>query len=191
MKQKVETWRRAASERIADCRVFRVREDFCERAGDNLKGTFFVIENPDWVNVIALTEEKKVVLIEQFRHGAEEITLEIPGGMIDDGESPETAARRELAEETGYTSENFVFLGKTRPNPALQNNRIFHFLALDCRKTVETNFDEHESIAVKLAALPEIDELIRDEIIAHSLVLTCFYRFEQYQKAERASFAFP
>lgn len=184
MKQTIETWRRAESKQIADCRVFTVREDFCERVSDGLKSSFFVMENPDWVNVIALTEEKEVVTIEQFRHGSGEITLEIPGGMIDDGESPESAVRRELAEETGYTSENFVFLGKSHPNPALQNNAMYHFLALDCRKTVETDFDEHESIAVKLASLREIDQLISDEIITHSLVLACFYRFEQYRKLQ-------
>lgn len=185
MKQKVEIWRRSESKRIADCRVFTVREDFCQRESDNLKGTFFVMENPDWVNVIALTEKKEVILIEQYRHGAEAVTLEIPGGMVDADESPDAAARRELAEETGYTSENFVCLGKSSPNPALQNNRIFHFLALGCRKTVETDFDEHESIAVKLADLPEIDGLIRNEIITHSLVLAGFYRFEQYRKLQQ------
>jgi 8-oxo-dGTP pyrophosphatase MutT (NUDIX family) len=185
MHQKVETWRRAASKRIADCRVFTVREDFCERASDNLKSSFFVMENPDWVNIIALTGEKEVVLIEQFRHGAQKITTEIPGGMVDANELPETAARRELAEETGYTSENFVYLGKSVPNPALQNNWIHHFLALNCRKTLETNFDEHESLVTKLVNLPEIEKMIENEIISHSLVLAAFYRFEQYRKLQQ------
>ena len=182
MKQTIEIWRRVESKRVADCRVFTVREDRCERVSDNLKSTFFVVENPDWVNVIALTEKQEVILIEQFRHGAETVALEIPGGMVDEGEAPEAAARRELAEETGYSSENFIYLGKSHPNPALQNNAIFHFLATDCRLTAATDFDEHESIAVRLASLPEIDRLIRDEIITHSLVLTCFYRYEQYRK---------
>lgn len=185
MNQKVEIWRRVASKRIAHCRVFTVREDFCERTSDNLKSSFFVMENPDWVNVIALTEDAQVVLIEQFRHGAEAITLEIPGGMVDAGELPETAARRELAEETGYTSKNFVYLGKSAPNPALQNNQIHHFLALNCRKTLETNFDEHESLVTKLVALPEIEKMIENEFITHSLVLAAFYRFEQYRKLQQ------
>ena len=175
MKQTIETWKRTSSKQIADCRVFRVREDFCERSSDNTTGTFFVIENPDWVNVIALTKEKKVVLIEQFRHGTGEITLEIPGGMMDTGESPETAAQRELAEETGYTSETFISLGKSRPNPALQNNWIYHYLAVDCEKTTETSFDEHESIVAKLVGFNKIPELISTEQITNSLVLTAFY----------------
>ena len=93
--------------------------------------------------------------------------------------------RNLLAEETGYTSKNFVYLGKSAPNPALQNNQIHHFLALNCRKTLETNFDEHESLVTKLAALPEIEKMIENEIITHSLVLAAFYRFEQYQKLQQ------
>ena len=176
MNQKVETWRRTASKRIADCRVFTVREDFCERESDSLESSFFVVENPDWVNIIAVTTDKKVVFIEQFRHGAEEIILEIPGGMIDDDEAPETAARRELLEETGYSSEEFVYLGKSAPNPAIQNNWIHHYLALECEKTAATSFDEHESVATKLIDYAEISDLITGEKITHSLVLAAFYR---------------
>lgn len=182
MKQSVEVWKRIESKKIADCRVFTVREDFCERAGDRQNASFFVVENPDWVNVIALTRRQKVVLIEQFRHGIEEITLEIPGGMIDENESPEKTAQRELTEETGYSSDNFVLLGKSHPNPAINNNTIFHFLALDCEKTAETNFDEHESIVTKLFPLTEIEKLIKEEKITHSLVIAAFHWFNFRQK---------
>jgi len=178
MKQYVEIWKRIESKKIADCRVFRVREDFCERESDCQKASFFVVENPDWVNVIALTRKREVVLIEQFRHGIEEIILEIPGGMIDENESPEKAARRELTEETGYSSENFVFLGKSHPNPAINNNTIFHFLALDCEKTSETSFDEHESIITNLISLLEIKKMISGGKITHSLALAAFCLLE-------------
>jgi len=177
MKQNVDIWKVIESKKIADCRVFSVREDFCERASDRKNGTFYVIENPDWVNVIALTREQEVVLIEQFRHGSGEVILEIPGGMIDENELPEMAARRELTEETGYSSKNFIFLGKSHPNPAIQNNMIFHFLALDSEKTAEISFDEHESIVTKLFPLTEIENLIKDEKITHSLVIAAFHWF--------------
>ncbi len=175
MTEKPEIWKKKSSRQIADCRVFKVREDFCESDSDHKESTFFVVENPDWVNIIGLTKDKKVILIEQFRHGAEEIILEIPGGMIDDGEDAETAAKRELLEETGYSSEKFVYLGKSRPNPAIQDNLIYHFLALDCEKTGETNFDENESVVTKLFSFDEIPALIKDEKITHSLVITAFY----------------
>lgn len=177
MNKQVETWRRAASKEIADCRVFKVREDFCERDSDGAKANFFVIESPDWVNVIALTREKAVVLIEQYRQGAEEIALEIPGGMIDGDELPEAAARRELLEETGYAASEFILLGKSRPNPAIQANWIYHYLAIDCEVIQATAFDEHESIITKTVSLGEIKNLIRSEEITHSLVIAAFYYF--------------
>lgn len=177
MKDKPETWKRKMSKEIADCRVFKVREDSCERASDHAEHTFFVVENPDWVNIIALTKDEQVILIEQFRHGTEEITLEIPGGMVDAGEEPIIAAARELAEETGFAAREIIPLGKSRPNPAIQNNWIYHFLALDCEKTRDTAFDEHENIIVKFAALGEIEQLIEQGKITHSLVLAAFYKF--------------
>jgi len=178
MKDQPETWKRKASKEIADCRVFRVREDFCKCSSDGAEHTFFVVENPDWVNIIALTKDEQVVLIEQFRHGTEEIILEIPGGMIDADEEPIIAAARELVEETGFAAREIIPLGKSRPNPAIQNNWIYHFLALDCQKIKEAAFDEHESVVTKLVALEEIEQLIKNEEITHSLVLAAFYKLK-------------
>ena len=175
MESKPDTWLRRSSKQIADCRVFTVREDECVRKNDGLEGKFFVIENSDWVNVIALTPDKKIVLIEQFRHGVEETIIEIPGGMVDAGEDPLAAAKRELAEETGFTSEKWTFLGKSHPNPALQNNQIFHFRAEDAVQTSGTKFDEHESITMKLFSLNDVYSLIAKGRITHSLAIAAFY----------------
>jgi 8-oxo-dGTP pyrophosphatase MutT (NUDIX family) len=178
--KKVNTWKIIESKPIADCRVFKVREDFCESSENGTKASFFVIENPDWVNIIALTTDEKVILIEQFRQGTNEITLEIPGGMVDEGEEPLQCAKRELLEETGFVAKEIIYLGKSHPNPALQENVMFHFLALDCEKSGKTKFDEHESIDTKLVELKEIDKLIEEEKITHSLVLAGFYKFTKY-----------
>lgn len=176
MNDKPKSWKRKKSNEIADCRVFKIREDICRQEGEDTDHNFFVIENPDWVNVIALTETREVVLIEQFRHGSEEIVLEIPGGLVDDGEEPIIAAARELVKETGFEAREIIPLGKSRPNPALQNNWIYHFLALDCVKSQDTSFDLHESIVTKLVKLDQIEELIESEKITHSLVLAAFYK---------------
>ncbi len=183
MNDKPEVWKRVRSKGIADCRVFKVREDFCERGSDKKESTFFVIENPDWVNVIALTRDKQTVLIEQFRHGIEKTILEIPGGMVDENERAETTARRELAEETGFSSDNFIFLGKSHPNPAINDNEIHHFLALECEKTEDVKFDEHESIVTKLVPLDEVENLIKSGKITHSLVIAAFYYLNRYYES--------
>ena len=177
MHDKPAVWHRKMSRQIADCRVFTVREDLCERDIDEKAATFFVIENPDWVNVIALTPEKNVVLIEQFRHGTYESVTELPGGMIDVGETPEAAARRELREETGYLSDDWILLGSSRPNPALQSNTIYHYLALDCHRTGETAFDDHENIRTFVVPLDDARRMTADGTIYHSLVIAAFYFF--------------
>ncbi len=175
MSEMPETWKRTESHQVADCRVFTVRED--RSVSGDKSGTFYVIENPDWVNVIALTKERSVVLIEQFRHGVEQVTLEIPGGMVDTGEEPDVAARRELLEETGYTCDRMIHLGSSFPNPAIQSNVIHHFLAVDAEITAEVKFDDHESVVTSLVNIDEVPTLIREGRLRHSLVIAAFQFF--------------
>lgn len=170
------TWSRRGSEQLADCRVFRVRRDRSVNPRDGREHNFFVIEAPDWINVIPLTDAGEVVLIEQYRHGADEISLEIPGGMVDDGESPREAAARELLEETGYASAELIGLGKTRPNPAIQDNWIHTYLARGVEFRHEPTFDGTEHTVVRLVPLARIPSLIADGTINHALVVVAFYR---------------
>jgi ADP-ribose pyrophosphatase len=177
MTEKVETWQRIRSENVADCKIFRIRRDYSVRENEDKEYPFYCIENPDWVNVIPITISGEVVLIEQYRHGIEGITLEIPGGMVDGGEDAKLAATRELIEETGYVPRETILLGKSRPNPAIQDNWVYHYLALDCQKTHEVEFDSTEHVVTKLVNLSEIKQLIKSGEITHSLVIAAFHWF--------------
>ncbi len=169
-------WSRVSSEIVADCRVFQVRRDFSRSPLDNREYDFYVLEAPDWINVVPLTMNDEVVMIEQYRHGTNSVTLEIPGGMVDAGETPQRAAARELMEETGYAATREVlFLGKTRPNPALQNNWIHTYLARGVEFKSAPVFDSTEHTSVRLVPIKDVPELIADGIIDHALVVVGFY----------------
>ena len=115
-------WTLLGSEAVSDHRVFRIRHDRYRFEPSGQQRDFVVLESPSWVNVIPITAAGKVVLIRQYRHGIRDVTLEIPGGIMEPDETPEAAARRELREETGYTAEKLRSLGRVLPNPAIQNN---------------------------------------------------------------------
>jgi ADP-ribose pyrophosphatase len=175
MNEKARIWKTVLSEKMADCRVFEVRRDVCV-AEEEREATFYCIDSPDWCNIIPITANNEVVLIEQFRHGVQKVTLEIPGGIIDEDEDPQTAAARELMEETGYAAGEIVSLGTAHPNPAIQNNTVHLFLGRNCEKQSEPSFDSNEHTVTRLVPLAEIRNLIESGEITHSLVLNSFLR---------------
>ena len=168
-------WGRRSWEEIADCRVFKVRRDISTDPRDGRAHDFYVVEAPDWVNVIPLTDDGQVVLIELYRHGTGEISLEIPGGMVDPGESHAAAAARELLEETGYEAGEVTPLGRTRPNPAIQDNWIHTFVARGVVRRSEPENAGTEQTVVRLFPLDRIPSLIAEGKITHSLVVTAFH----------------
>lgn len=158
-------------------RIFRLRTD---RSRSPLTGTehdFVVLESPAWVNVIPLTPAEEVILIRQYRHGIKAVTLEIPGGLVEATDTPLSAAKRELLEETGFRAENWVDLGFVHPNPAIQDNRCHTFLALGVTPAGPQSLDEKEDIEVLSRPLAEIPRLIREGEISHALVIAAFWRF--------------
>lgn len=133
--------------------------------------SFYVLDAPDWINVIALTGDQKVVLVEQYRAGIHTSSLEIPGGMVDEGEDPMESAKRELLEETGYQSKKWTKLGTASGNAAILNNYTHIYLAENCIKVDEQNLDGNEDIAVHLLKLDYFLELVKSSTVHHSIVL--------------------
>jgi 8-oxo-dGTP pyrophosphatase MutT (NUDIX family) len=134
-----------------------------------------VIETQDWVNIIPLTSDRRVVMVRQYRHGSGGVTLEIPGGLVDPGDTPKSAAARELLEETGYQAEEVVKIGVSNPNPAVFNNRCYTFVARNVMKVRDPMPDQTEDIETVLIPLTDIPELIRKGKIDHSIVISAFY----------------
>ena len=157
-----------------DSRIFRQIVARRRSPHTGREHAFYRLQGPDWVNVVAFTKAGDLLVVEQFRHGIDASTLEIPGGGCDAGESPEVAARRELREETGFVSNDWVALGSCTPNPATQNNRCHSFLALDCIAEGGLELDPAEELQVWSCPWPEWEDRMRRGEIHHALVLTAF-----------------
>ena len=168
-------WEVLSSGELGDYYIFRLRKDVrvSPRTGRPLN--FYVLESPDWVNVIPITPEGDIILVRQFRHGTNQSSLEIPGGMVDPGEDPVAAARRELAEETGYIADELIPLGVISPNPAFMNNRLYTYLATNVRPTGRQDLGEGEDITIERIRATDVPAYIADGRIDHALVIAGFY----------------
>lgn len=168
MGKKIASWQTIASAYIHKHWYMSVRKD-TRRSDEFGEHDFFLLEFPDWVNVVAIREDGQVILVRQYRHGFEEINLEIPGGVVDPGEEPAVAAARELLEETGYIPEHMQLLSAVSVNPAIQGNWCHMFLATGCRLSGRQNLDGTESIDVETVPLPRLTALLKSGEIHHSL----------------------
>jgi 8-oxo-dGTP pyrophosphatase MutT (NUDIX family) len=176
---KLAPWRQLRSETVASYRVIDIVKVALEDGAGKPRGDGFTIRCADWCNVVALTPDERVVFVWQYRFGTDSLSLEIPGGMIDPGESPEQAAVRELREETGYEADSIELLLSTEPNPAVQNNRCFTFLARGARKTRATGFDAQEELETTLVPAARVGELLDSGEVTHGIVqgaLETFWR---------------
>jgi ADP-ribose pyrophosphatase len=180
----IKPWKEVATKLLGDFRVFTIRSELKISPRTGEEHDFFVIDSVNWVNVIAVTPENELVMVEQFRHGSKTVELEIPGGVMDASDTSEIETGiRELREETGYEGENPKLIGKIFPNPAIMNNTCFTVLVENCHLKHEVKFDSGEDLITRLVPISEIPKLISTGKIAHSLVVTALYYFELSRQA--------
>jgi 8-oxo-dGTP pyrophosphatase MutT (NUDIX family) len=178
----IRPWLRTGSECLADFRVFKVRRDFRISPRTGAQHDFFVLECPDWVNVIALTPDGKIILIEQYRQGSESVELEIPGGVMDPGDStPAVTGARELREETGYEGDAARVISSIRPNPAIMMNTCYTVLIENCHLKHPVQFDHSEDVANMLVPVGDLPSLVAGGRIRHSLVVVALYHYELWR----------
>jgi len=171
----LKPWKILSSKYLYKTNGVALRIDQCEvNDGDIFEP--YVLECGTWVNVVALTKEREVILEKQYRHGVGQVMLEIPAGIMEaEDEGPLQAAQRELLEETGFTSERFIEIGKVYPNPATHNNLTYSFLALDVEKTGQQSLDETEEIEVSLIPFDELVSMAKEGGLPQALHVSALF----------------
>jgi 8-oxo-dGTP pyrophosphatase MutT (NUDIX family) len=173
----LQAWRELARESVADCRIFEVERSTAVSPVDGKPRAFHRIRSVDWAQIVPVTTDGEVVLVRQYRHGDQRITLEIPGGLVDAGEDPATAALRECLEETGYRARAAVSLGVSAPNPALVAKRVHGFYAVDDEPERTVQNTGSEVTEVELVPHPEHEGLLAAGDIEHAHVACTMWRY--------------
>jgi len=181
-------WPILESERLGEYPVFSLRRDRKVSPRTHQAHDFYVLECVNWVNVIALTSQQELVMIEQFRHGTNTMELEIPGGVMDAHETdPVATAIRELREETGYEGERARILGRVHANPAILSNTCFTVLIENCRCRHPVMFDQGEDLITRLVPVATVSQLVAQERIQHSLVVVALHYFDLWQRGRKTT----
>ncbi|MDB5246538.1 MAG: hydrolase [Segetibacter sp.] len=186
MKNNSLKWKTLSSDYLFTDTWLRARRDKCERPDGKIVYPYYVMEYPDWVTAVGLTEDEKVILVKQYRHALGEECIELPGGCVDaKDENFEIAVRREFLEETGYTFKTAEYLGRTSANPSTNANTLYMFLLTGGKKVQEQDLDANEEMHVELVSLQEFKQMLVDNKFVQSMHVTnIFYALQKLNKLE-------
>jgi 8-oxo-dGTP pyrophosphatase MutT (NUDIX family) len=178
-----EAWKRLRSERLLETPYFALRSDRLRLPGGAVKDPYYVVERPDAAIIFPLTGEGEVVLVRQYRPPLERMELGLPAGLVEEGEKPEDAARRELLEETGYSGDQWEPLGSLASSPSLKDNWAYLFLARGVEESAPPDPDEHELVEVVRVPVGDLPGLIRSgEIVSSSGVAAIMLALERLRQ---------
>lgn len=158
----MKKWKTLSSELAFDNKWFKVQKDVVELPNRNILNDYYIWKEPNVSQIVAITKENKIVLVKQYKHGAGEILIECPAGYVDENESFESAASRELLEETGYKINSLESLGKYVHNPTKSSGVVHSFLAINVEKISDQKLDEGEDIEVVELDFKEIIKMIEN-----------------------------
>ena len=182
----IKPWPQTDSKFLGDFRVFKLRSDIKTSPRTGRTHDFFVLDCVHWVNVIAITPDDQLVMVEQYRHGSNTIELEVPGGVMDATDvSPVATGVRELREETGYEGRDARLLGQVLANPAIMTNTCFTVIVEDCALRHAVQFDSGEDLLTRLVPIAELPGLVASGKIRHSLVVVALYHFDLWRRGAK------
>lgn len=165
----MKPWKLEKSKYLQKNRWLTLRADKCVTADGVVVDPYYVMEHADWVHIIAIDANNRILVLRQYRHPVESVCLEIPGGEMEEGETPLEAAKRELLEETGCEAESYEYMGSFFPNPARQSNQAHNFLAKGVKQVCEPNQDITENIQWQFIEVPELLKTIDAGEFPHAL----------------------
>lgn len=171
----VKSWEILSSEIVYQKKWLQVKEERCKLPDGRILSPYIIIDVPSFCNIFIVTEQEEIVLVKQYRHAARIISLELPGGMIDNGEDPLTAVIREMREETGYTAEDVSLLYTIHPNPPLENNKAWFYLAKNAKQTQSIALDAFEDIELVLVPKKEFIQKLLNHEFTHGAQTGAMY----------------
>ena len=177
MNQTIKEWKVLESEYLVRRPWLTARRDRLELPDGRIIPEYYVLEYPNWVNVIAITKDGQFVMERQYRHAARKFSLELPCGVMEEGETPLEAAQRELLEETGFGGGQWKKLMELSPNPSAMSNTTHCFLAIGVEKIAEQHLDETEELSVLFMTKEEVKRMLNENQICQALMVAPLYKY--------------